>query len=52
MCYFTLREEHRLRVCENKAWKKTFWCKRDKVMEIRRNCIMQSFMMCTAEQII
>jgi len=31
MCYFTLREECRLRVCENRSWKKTFWCKRDKV---------------------
>jgi len=31
MCYFTLREEYRLKVCENRAWKKTFWCKRDKL---------------------
>jgi hypothetical protein len=37
-----LREEHKLRVFESRA-QKLFGRKRDKVREIRENCIMRNF---------
>jgi hypothetical protein len=29
--YFIMREEYALWVFERRAWKKTFWCKKDEV---------------------
>jgi hypothetical protein len=39
----TLREEHRLRVFENRVLRRIFVPKRDEVTEVRGNCIMRSF---------
>jgi hypothetical protein len=39
----TLREEHRLRVFENRVLRRIFGPKRDEVTEGFGNCIMRSF---------
>jgi hypothetical protein len=47
----TLREEHGLRVFENRVLRRIFGLKRDEVMrEIGENCIMKSFVICTLRQ--
>jgi hypothetical protein len=48
----TLREEHRLRVFENRVLRRIFGPKRDDVTgeEIGGNCIMMSFITCTPRQ--
>jgi hypothetical protein len=43
----TLREEHKLRVFENRVLRTIFGPKRDEVLGDWRNCIMRSFMTCT-----
>jgi hypothetical protein len=43
----TLREEHRLRVFENRVLRRIFGPKRDEVTEDGENCIMRSFVICT-----
>jgi hypothetical protein len=46
----TLREEHRLRVFENRVLRRIFGPKRDEVMGDGGNCIMRSFITCTPRQ--
>jgi hypothetical protein len=47
----TLREEHRLRVFENRMLRRIFGPKRDEVTGEWRNCITKNFMICTLRQI-
>jgi hypothetical protein len=48
----TLREEHRLRVFENKVLRRIFGPKRDQVTGgWRKNCIMRSFVISTFRQV-
>jgi hypothetical protein len=47
----TLREEHRLRVFENRVLRRIFGPKRDEVTENIENCIMRSFVICTLRQV-
>jgi hypothetical protein len=44
----TLREEHRLRVSENRVLTRIFGPKRDEVVEVGENYIM-SFIICTLQ---
>jgi hypothetical protein len=48
----TLREELRLRVFENRMYKRILGPKRDEVKEIRENYIIRSLMICTAHPIL
>jgi hypothetical protein len=43
----TLREEHRLRIFENRVLRRIFGPKRDEVTGSAENFIMRSFMICT-----
>jgi hypothetical protein len=43
----TLREEHRLRVFENRVLRRIFGPKKDEVSREWRNCITRSFVICT-----
>jgi hypothetical protein len=45
----TLREEHRLRVFENRVLRRVFGPKRDEVTG--ENCIMRSIVICTLRQV-
>ena len=45
----TLREEHRLRVFENRVLREIFGVKWDEVMGRGENYITRSFMICTAK---
>jgi hypothetical protein len=45
----TLREEHRLRLFENRVLRRIFGPKRDEVNE--ENCITRRFMICTLRQV-
>jgi hypothetical protein len=45
----TLREEHRLRVFENRLLRRIFGPKRDEVTG--ENCITRSFLICTLRQV-
>jgi hypothetical protein len=47
----TLREEHRLKVFENRVLRRIFGPKRDKVKVFGENCIMRSFVICTLRQV-
>jgi hypothetical protein len=48
----TIREEHRLRVFENRVLRRIFGPKRDEVtVEIGENCIMRSVIGCTLLQL-
>jgi hypothetical protein len=47
----TLREEHRLRVFENRVLSRIFGPKRDEVTRGWRNCIMRSFITSTLLQV-
>jgi hypothetical protein len=47
----TLREEHRLRVFENRMLRKIFGSKRRK-MGREENCIMMNFIACTLHRIL
>jgi hypothetical protein len=47
----TLREEHRLRVFENRVLRRIFGLKRDEVMGNGENYITRSFMICTLRQV-
>jgi hypothetical protein len=42
----TLREGHRLMVCENRVLTRIFGTKRDVVTGMRENCVMRSFLTC------
>jgi hypothetical protein len=47
-----LREEHRLRVIENRALRRIFGSKRDEVTgECKKNCTTRSFVICTLRQV-
>jgi hypothetical protein len=46
-----LREEHRLRVFENKVLRRIFGPRKDEVNGGWRNCIMRSFVICTLRQV-
>jgi hypothetical protein len=46
-----LREEHRLRVFENRVLRRIFGPKRDEAWESGENCKMRSFMICTLRQV-
>jgi hypothetical protein len=50
--FLTLREEHRLRVFENKVLRRIFGPKRDEETRERRSCTMGSFIICTRHQIL
>jgi hypothetical protein len=45
--YQTLREEHRLKVFENRVLRRIFGPKRDEMTESGESCITRSFMICT-----
>jgi hypothetical protein len=47
-----LREEHSLRVFENRVLRGIFGPKRDEVTEEWENCTMESFLVCTHHQIL
>jgi hypothetical protein len=47
----TLREEHTLRVFENRVMRRTFEPKRDEMTGVGENCIMRSFITCTLLQV-
>jgi hypothetical protein len=47
----TVREEHKLRVFENKVLRRIFGPKSDRVLEGGENCIMSSFVICTLRQV-
>jgi hypothetical protein len=47
----TLREEHRLRVFENRVLRRIFGPKRDEVTGNGGSCTMRSFIICTHPQI-
>jgi hypothetical protein len=47
----TLREEHRLKVFENRVLRRIFGPKRVEVIGQWRNCIRRSFMICTLRQV-
>jgi hypothetical protein len=49
---FTWREERTLRVLENEGLRRIFWPKRGDVTGSRKNCVMMSFMGCTAHLIL
>jgi hypothetical protein len=46
-----LREEHRLRVFENRVLRRIFRPKRDETIGGGENCIMRSFITCAPRQI-
>jgi hypothetical protein len=46
-----LREEHRLRVFENRVLRRIFGPTRNEVREVGENCIMRSFITCTLRQV-
>jgi hypothetical protein len=48
----TLREEHRLRVFENRVLRRIFGPKRDEVMENGESCTVESLIICTHHQIL
>jgi hypothetical protein len=48
----TLREEHRMRVFENRALRTIFWPKRDKLTGSGENYIMRSLMICIPHKIL
>ena len=48
----TLREEHRLRVFENRVLRRTFGPKKDGATESGENYIMRSLMICTPHPIL
>jgi hypothetical protein len=45
----TLKEEHRLRVCENRVLKKVFGPNRAEVAVAGQDCTMTSFMISTSQ---
>jgi hypothetical protein len=47
----TLREEHRLRVFENRVLRRIFGLKGDEVMGECRKLLTRSFMICTLHQV-
>jgi hypothetical protein len=47
----TLREEHKLKVFENRVLRRIFGPKRDEVRENGENCILRSFVICTLRQV-
>jgi hypothetical protein len=47
----TLREEHRVRVFENKVLRRTFGSKRNEMTGGWKNCIMRSFITCILRQV-
>jgi hypothetical protein len=48
----TSREEHRLRVFENRVFRRVFGSKRDEVTGAEENCIMRSSIICTLHQML
>ena len=48
----TLREEHRLRVFENRVLRRIFGPKRDGVTRRGENYIMRTLMICTAHPVL
>jgi hypothetical protein len=48
--FLTLREEHRLRVFENRVLRRIFGPERDE--EAGENCIMRSCMVCTVRPVL
>jgi hypothetical protein len=46
----TLREEHRLRIFENRMLRRIFGLQRDEVMKGEENCITRSCTICTRNQ--
>jgi hypothetical protein len=47
-----LREEHRLRVFENRVLRRIFGPRRDEVTGTGESCTVGSFMICTHDQIL
>jgi hypothetical protein len=50
-CSLTVREEHRLRMFENRVLRRIFGSQREEVAGDGRNCIMRSFITCTLPQV-
>jgi hypothetical protein len=48
----TLREEHRLKVFENRVLRRIFGPKREEVRENGEDCTMGSFIICSHHQIL
>jgi hypothetical protein len=48
-CYFTLKEEHRLRVFENTMLRRIFGFNRGKIKEDRENYIMRNLIIVTVQ---
>jgi len=48
----TMREEHRVRVSENRVLRRIFGPRRDEVAWDKENYIRRSFMICTPRQIL
>jgi hypothetical protein len=48
----TLREEHRLRVFENRVLRRIFGPKRDEVTVVGESCMMRSCMVCTLRPVL
>jgi hypothetical protein len=48
----TLREEHRLRMFENKVGRRVFGCKREKKRRNGENFIMRKFVICSLQNIL
>jgi hypothetical protein len=46
-----LREEHILRVFENRVLRRIFGPKRDEVTKVGESCVMRSFITCTLLQV-
>jgi hypothetical protein len=49
--YLTIREEHRMRVFENKVLRRIFGPKREEVTGGWRKLLMRSFVICTLRQV-
>jgi hypothetical protein len=47
----TSREEHKLRVFENRVLRRIFGLKRDEMVKVGGNCIMRSFITCPVRQV-
>jgi hypothetical protein len=47
---FILREQHKLRVFENRVLKRIFGTEREKWQVAGEDCIMRSFIICTLHQ--
>jgi hypothetical protein len=45
-----LKEEHRLKIFENRVQRRILGSERDEVIEVGENCIMRNFITCTLSE--